>query len=685
MPGESAAAEHAGAGEAPRASGHPGSGEHRIARVVLDSPLPQLDRVFEYEIPPSLRGRVGAGMRVKAPLRSGGRIVRGYVLGTSEVAEFSGRLATIESLDSTARVLTPQIAELARAVADRQAGTMSDVLRLAIPTRSVKLEGEWLEDATGDRAARASSPEPVQADLDSLQADYGEAASSLCVGGSANRVSLQVAAGVLGRAPRHLDTLAEIAAGTLASGRSVLLLLPDFRDFDLALPALRERVPESRIRRFDGRMKPKPRYEEFLRALEPVPQVIVGNRAAVYAPAHELGLILMWDDGDESFREPHAPYAHTREVALMRSEFEHAGIILASHCPSLEVRRLIRASWLREVPVRSTHRPRVIPATATLREDPLAQAARIPEAAWRAARSGAALGPVLVQVGRAGYRPGLACADCRTPARCSSCRGRLGQTGATSAVSCTVCGQVHAAWQCEQCGSDRLRSTGVGHERTAEELGRAFPGVKVVVADAEKRLVTVPDERALVISTRGAEPVAEHGYRAVLLLDTEGALARESLDAVVAALRSWSNAAALAADGAAVIVTGAESPPIQALRDWQQWRFIDRELDERLALEFPPAVRIGTIRGSEDEVDGALRRLRDLRIESLHVLGPVADEAEPNAQRAVIRFPYRVGAEIASALKSELVARAAASRRRSAGRASPASTLRVKLDASDVF
>ncbi|MGO1544892.1 MAG: primosomal protein N' [Gulosibacter sp.] len=653
--------------------------------MVLDSPLPQLDRIFEYEIPPVLRGEVAAGMRVKVPLRTGGRILRGYVLDTAETPEYSGRLAALDTIESPVPVLTRPIAKLARDVADRQAGTMSDVLRLAIPARSVKLETEWFADETGERAARVQHRERVAFDATTLTAAYGDAAMELCAGEPGNRASLRVATGMTEGVPRPLVSLADIAAGTLAAGRSVLLLLPDFRDLDLALRPLRERIPESLIRVFDGRLKPKPRYEEFLRALEPIPQVIIGNRAAVYAPATNLGLIVMWDDADESFREPHAPYAHAREVALMRSQQEGTGMILASHSPSLETRRLVRAGWLREVTLQRPHRPRIIPAIATMNDDPLAQAARIPEAAWRAAREGSAQGPVLVQVGRSGYRPGLACAQCRTAARCSHCAGPLGQRSAHAAPGCTVCGQVHAAWRCPECGGERLRSTSVGHERTAEELGRAFPGVKVIVADGEKRLLEIAEERALVISTRGAEPVAPNGYRAILLLDTEGALARESLDAVVDALRGWSNTAALVADGAPVIVTGAASPPLQALRDWQQERFIDFELDERRTLDFPPAIRIGTIRGSEDEVDGALRRLRDLDPAGLHVLGPVPDEEDGNLQRAVIRFPYQTGQLIAEALKSELVTRSAASKRRSAGRASPASTLRVKLDPHDVF
>lgn len=122
---------------------------HAVARVVLESPLPQLDRVFEYEIPAELGGQLGEGMRVKVPLRTGGRVVGGYVVELTDEPEYTGRLAKVDQLVSGARVLPPELARLARAVADRQAGTMSDVLRLAIPARSARLEARWLDDETG--------------------------------------------------------------------------------------------------------------------------------------------------------------------------------------------------------------------------------------------------------------------------------------------------------------------------------------------------------------------------------------------------------------------------------------------------------------------------------------------------------------------------------------------------------
>lgn len=658
---------------------------HAVARVVLESPLPQLDRVFEYEIPVGLREQLGEGMRVKVPLRTGGRVVGGYVVGLTNEPEYAGRLAPIDKLVSAARVLPAPLATLARAVADRQAGTMHDVLRLAIPARSARLEERWLADEEGERAARAAAAPPSLTAATSLADTYGGDLVAALRGDAPVRWSLRIPVGVAAATPRALRALVEAAAEVVATGRSAIVLVPDYRDLDLAVAAAEAVLPPAAVRRFDSRLKPMPRYEQFLRALEPVPQLVIGTRAAVYAPAHALGGIFVWDDDDESFREPHAPYAHAREVALMRAQQEGCSVVLAGHAPSLEVTRLLTTGWLVEARPRRPQRPKIIPAAATLGDDSALREARIPSPAWRAARAGLEHGPVLVQVGRAGYRPHLACATCRTPAACTFCGGRLQQHGPGSVPACAVCGRPHASWRCPGCGDHHLRAGGIGHQRTAEELGRAFPGAKIVIADGKERLVAVDDAPQLVVATRGAEPVPRGGYRAVLLLDIEGALARESLGATEAAMRDWSNAAALAADDGQVILAGQPSAPLIALRDWQQRQWAEAELAERRELSFPPAVRVGVITGSELEVDTAVRRLTDLDGVEVQVLGPVPDPEQHDRSRAVIRFSYRGGATVAAALKAELVAQAAASRRRAGGRGQPASTLRVQLDAPDVF
>lgn len=666
--------------------------------MVLDSPLPQLDRVFEYAIPDALHSQVRPGVRVKVPLRTSGRTVSGFVVGTSDEPEFAGKLAELNAVVSPAAVLTEPIYRLARAVADRQAGTVADVLRLAIPTRSARLEEQWLE-----QHSTVSEPDEPMAPLDPAEAngdieremrqlvptEFLRATCEALLDSEPQRLVMQPAPGVVANTTAAFLQCLAVLAEVVRAGRSAIFCLPDFRDVELAIAAAERWLPSSRIRRFDARQKPKPRYHEFLRALEPRAQLIIGTRAAIYAPAYELGCIALWNDDDESFEEPRAPYAHTREVASIRATQSACGMLFASHAPSLAVTRLIELGWCIPWPAPRGRTPRVVPAAATLAEDPSARLARIPSAAWRAAKTGVSAGPVLVQVGRAGYLPGLACSGCGAVARCQNCHGPLAQTDRRAVPACTICGQLHGTWHCNDCGSTQLRSRGVGHERTAEELGRAFPNTPIIIADGARELVRITSTPALVVATRGAEPLAESGYRAVILLDTEGALARETLEAQTDAMRAWSNAAALVATDGTVVITGEQSAPVLALRDWQQPQLARAELAERYALGFPPAVRLVSVTGTRSEVDALLRRLHDLDLSEpqrrqFTVHGPTPDVDEPEKFRAIVRFAYSSGQVIASAAKAELVARATGSAKAGA-RGRRQSTLRVHFDAPAVF
>ena len=198
-----------------------------------------------------------------------------------------------------------------------------------------------------------------------------------------------------------------------------------------------------------------------------------------------LGLVVCWDDGDDLHIEQRSPYAHSREVLLLRAGQEGAACLLAGHTRSTETQRLVASGWARPVEadravVRRTV-PRVLNTADSfeLEHDPLARIARLPGAAWRAAKEGLERGPVLVQVARAGYAPSLACENCREPARCTACSGPLaiaGPAGNSAVPQCRWCSTPAPAWRCGTCNGVRLRRGATGALRTAEELGRAFPG-----------------------------------------------------------------------------------------------------------------------------------------------------------------------------------------------------------------
>jgi primosomal protein N' (replication factor Y) len=152
-----------------------------------------------------------------------------------------------------------------------------------------------------------------------------------------------------------------------------------------------------------------------------------------------------------------------------------------------------------------------------------------------------------------------------------------------------------------------LRSLVVGARRTAEELGRAFPGVPVRTSGGGTVLASVGAEPALVIATPGAEPVAEGGYAAALLVDAWALLDRADLRAGDEALRRWLNAAALVrgADrgGSVVLVAPAGPAPVEALVRWAPQWHAERELADREALGFPPASTVFTLTGPSEAVD----------------------------------------------------------------------------------
>jgi primosomal protein N' (replication factor Y) (superfamily II helicase) len=674
-----------------------------IARVLVVSPLPQLDRLFDYRIPDGVE--VVPGARVRVPLRTAGRVVDGFVVDTSLQVDYPGPLSDLDEVVSAAPVLRPEVWALARAVADRAAGSASDVLRIAIPGRQVRVEKAWLaaraataeaaaDGAPGDDAARPGPDAGARSEVDAPPPAPGFPVGALeRIVDEGGRAALQPQPGVEAlpgadpEAPgptvgRWAIALAHAAARSVAGGRSAIVAVPDYRDVEQVVAALGPLLPDGDVVRWDARQSGPDRYRGFLRAIDDRPAAIVGTRSVVYAPAARLGLIALWDDGDPLLAEPLAPYVHARDAALVRREQQGAALILGGHTRTTETQRLVELGWLEELrPQRPAH-PRIIPTEASTADDAAAAQARIPSLAWRTASDALRDGPVLVQVGRPGFAPGLACGDCGEAARCRRCGGPLRQRRQGAPPQCLWCGVADPGWRCPTCRGGRLRPLGRGSVRTAEELGRAFPRVRVIVSDGDRPVTTVGGAPALVIATRGAEPIAEGGYRAVLLLDGDRMVAREHLRVAEDCLRWWSDAAALAADDAPVVLVGVGGRLARALATWRQADFARAELADRRELRFPPAVRVATITGADDAVERAI----ELAVEAgADALGPTGTA---DGARAILRVDYAHAGRLAEAMRGEVVRLAGQRRKPTPGRPPRGRQpvpLRVRFDDPDPF
>ncbi len=649
----------------------------RFARVVVDSRLPQLDRLFEYRVPPSLageRGGVVPGVRVRVPLR-GDRQATGWVVEVADAREWDGEVADVEQVVSPVPVLQPEVWALARAVADRAAGGAADVLRVAIPGRQARVEKQWLAQ---ERPPLPPLPERDVAEqpLPGLVEARRRVAVE-CAGGVA-QVDAPGEPGGAAWIGRWAIDLASLMRQAVERGEQAIAVVPDHRDQRQLRIALTAALGAERVVELDARQKNPERYRAFLRCLDGDPVAIIGPRSAVYAPAARLGLLVVWEDGDPLLSEPLAPWVHARDAALVRQAQAGSALVLAGHSRSSEAERLVELGFLEHERV-GAHRVRVLPAA--LADD----GRRIPASAFAAARTAIAERPVLVQVARPGHAPGLRCGDCGARARCTTCGGPLGQRSRGSAPACRLCGRLAASWRCQSCRGQRLVEVGRGSVRIAEELGRAFPGVPVVVADGEHERLALDGKPRLVVATRGAEPIADGGYGAVLLLDGDALLALEGLRVAEEAVRQWATARALAADGAAVVLAGVAGTVATAITGDTTVPFARAELAERRALRFPPAVRTASVVGHPDAVADALAALAE--VEHLDVLGPVPAPAgivkgsrEGELERAIARFPYADGARVAGIARGRVLAAAARPRKPGA----PA-RLRIRFDDPEPF
>jgi primosomal protein N' (replication factor Y) len=628
-----------------------------IARVLPMLSVPHLDREFDYLVTADQSDDAQPGVRVR--VRFHGRLVDAFILERRSDTDHVGKLGWLDRVVSSERVLTPDIRRLVDAVAARYAGTRADVLRLAVPPRHAGVE----KQAAPDPPHVTSRPVDPAA-----WGDYGRGAQFLeALGeGRAARAVWQALPG-----EQWTDRLAEAAAVVVESGRSALAVVPDQRDVDALYAAAIRHVGDEAVVALSAGLGPSQRYRRWLSVLRGHARFVIGTRSAVFAPVADLGLVMVWDDGDDTLAEPRAPYPHAREVAMLRAHQLRCAALVAGYARTAEAQALVASKWAHDLvatrPAVRARTPRIVALDDSgfaQERDAASHTARLPSMALDAAR--AALRsehPVLVQVPRRGYVPALACGKCRTIARCRQCTGPMSLPDRAVGAVCRWCGRTETALRCVRCGSDAVRAVVVGARRTAEELGRAFPGTTVITSGGDAVVTEVPAAPALVVATPGAEPVVPGGYGAALLLDGWALLGRQDLRASEDALRRWMAAAALVrhrGDGGVVAVVAESAiPTVQALIRWDPVGHAESELAARAEVGLPPAVHMAAVDGAPAAVT-ALLAAAHLPADA-DVLGPVElppgarrpPGTEPDAEvsRMLVRVPRDTGLGLASALR----------------------------------
>ncbi|WP_314501495.1 primosomal protein [uncultured Actinomyces sp.] len=622
-----------------------------IAHVYVDSDLPHLDYPLDYLVPVQWESTDLAGFIVQVPLAGRKRI--GWVVSCERRSDISAAIREIIDVVSTISVVSPKTFELAAYVGKRFLSTASTVLGIAVPPRRARVEEE------------AMRSEPTQ--LKAAQGDPWEAfelGHAFLGHVSQGEYPRAVWTSIPGRSEFEI---AHLISSVQKAGKTALIVVPTSRvagELSSSLSAIFDVL----IPVYSTEQTASERYRLYLQAKMGGHRAIVGTRSAVWLPMKDLGLIVLWGDGDDHLREARAPRTDALDVAVARSHLEHVALAVGSYSRSVKAQYLVERSWAisltpqREVLRASTGRFVVADSFDQERQGKSAFT-YLPPDAFSCIRTGLKEGPVLVLSAHSGYIPVVGCSRCARPARCEYCSGPL-HLEADHSIVCSWCERTTENWSCLKCQGTSLKWWRLGSERIGEEIGRSFPQIPLTVAraDDESRPSVGPEAR-IVVATPGVEPKAQDGYAAVIIPSAAALASRPEMWAPEEALRRWLNAGALARPHGRIWVSaGVEHALAQALIRWSPEDYIQQLLDERKVLRFPPTASIVAIDGPLDQVNAFCQ---DLPAELIGIVdAPSVGKIghRPDDRRALIRCATADYPQLAQVLRERNGVRSARKR-----------------------
>ncbi len=582
------------------------------ARVVVESDLLQLDREFDFLVPKNLADTVQIGQRVRFQLGRTKKLASGFIASLPTESSFATS-ELVEIVDSEP-VVTQEIFRLSRQVANRQAVALGEILQQAVVEHMPRIPKPLYEP----------TPETL-VDVPSLPG-IPSLPSRSAILTSARSLTHE---GM--RYPDWCWLFLRAAVEAIQAGKSALLIVPE-RDQINQLAALFSSMGmQNLISTWLPGEKKSDRFTNFHRALIQDKSIVIGSRSAIYAPVRNLGVIALFDDGDDSLREQGSPYTHAREIALMRAT-DDVKLLFAANYRSLEIQRLVEIGYLKDMEMK-------LPP-ARISYSPPAQ--RLDAASFKLMREALEVGPVLVLIPRKGNSATVYCAGCDQRLACNNCKGPIWENE-KGEYRCRVCQGI--SHSCAACGSNKLRRGRTGSTRTAAEFGKAFPGTTISEFTSDTKPTAIKKSKHLILATPGSAPRVQLGYAALLILDSDVWLAMPQLRSEQTAVRDWMEAIEQLSDTGRAHVAGVDQDLGQALSLGQHRALAASAFREVNSLSLPPAARIATLEGTQDTITQALEVAQKAGATVLR--SNLSDSAS-----ALIRFSYSQGAEVSASLKA---------------------------------
>ena len=482
-----------------------------------------------------------------------------------------------------------------------------------------------------------------------------------------------------GKTEVYLQAIAPI----LERGQSAIVLVPEIGLTPQLTDRFRARFGD-RVCVYHSRLSSGERYDTWRQTIQGEPQVVIGTRSAIFAPLPNIGLIVLDEEHDSSFKQDRpTPTYHARKVAQWRAELESCPFVLGSATPSLESLVAVKADSDPDLPTSSSVKSAYYLSLPTrIADRPLPQVSII-DLRQELSRGNRSIFSIFLQqaiaemqergqqgilfIPRRGHSTFVSCRSCGYVLECPDCDVSLSyhhaHEGAAKLLRCHYCN--HTKIQpdiCPECSSPYLKFFGSGTQKVTQELAKLFPELKCIRFDSDttrnkgqhRQLIDrfIHKEADILIGTQMLTKGLDiAGVTLVGIIAADGLLHRSDYRAAERAFQTLTQVAGRAGrgdlPGKVILQTySPEHPVIQAVKTHNYQDFSRAELVQRAELNYPPFGQLILLKLSsidEKEVQQAAEHLADLLIERLdpaqyEILGP----APANIMRVARRYRWQI-------------------------------------------
>jgi primosomal protein N' (replication factor Y) len=627
-----------------------------VAEVAFNLPL---ERAFHYLIPAALQDVLQPGMRVVAPFGPRERV--GCVVRLVDKSPIR-QLKVIRRLVDPVPMVADERWALASWLSSHYCCSLGEALFLMVPS-ALRLPRRPAADPLAE-----PPPQPVAAAAPRLSPDQQRALNAVLGILNASTFQQMLLHGVTasGKTELYLRAIGHV----LAQGRGAICLVPEIAITPQMIDRFRERLGP-RVALWHSRLTARERAVAWSRLANGACRVVVGARSAVFAPVQRLGLIVLDEEHEPTYKQEETPRYHARDVALVRARLTGAAVVLGSATPSIESYYAATQPGNRLVTLPERVEGRPLPTVEIIdmrselgrrqRTGPLS--ARLQRELQRTLEQGE---QAMLLLNRRGFARTAQCNACGEVRRCDRCSVPLVYHASRQALVCHYCNASEAPGDvCDRCRKGYLRFRGSGTERVESELHRLFPGSSIARLDRDaSRRRDVPRQIYEAFKTHatsilvGTQMIAKgFDFPQVTLVGVVSADTALNLPDFRAGERTFDLLTQVAGragrggrPGRVVIQTYCpDHYAIQAAKGHDYRRFYQEELRTRRRLDLPPFTRLieltvtGSSRQRVEEAAGRLAAaLRRASRRSSLSAGPSTGQAGRQGVALLGPAPHRI-------------------------------------------